>query len=368
MLNRNPNVSARTLKRVQGAIAELGYRRNTAARNLVTRRSNTIGVLASEMSQYGPSNTLLALQQAAREAGYFVSIAGLVEVSAKTIEEALLRFMDQSVDGVVVQVPHAGIFETLVNLNLDVPVVAIGAAGTSGLTGVVIDQVAGARRAVEHLISLGHRRIGHVAGPAGWVDTVARIEGWRSALANAGLPEGPLYEGDWSAASGFRVGSEIAGLTDVTAIFAGNDQMALGLLRAFDEAGLSVPGDVSLVGFDDWPESEFFLPPLTTVRQDFQELGKRCIHALLAELDGGAKGGAAPRLFLSWWFAAPPPAPRSSRDAATMPARSPTCTTGSGSWPMPSTSYRWSSPCPTFPLPAACGAPNRTSQPPLRPG
>ncbi|WP_104090625.1 LacI family DNA-binding transcriptional regulator [Arthrobacter sp. GMC3] len=309
VLNGNPNVSARTLEKVQGAIVELGYRRNTAARSLVTRRSNTIGVLASEMSQYGPSNTLLALQQAAREADYFVSIAGLAEVTPETIEEAMLRFLDQGVDGIIVQVPHAGIFETLVKLNLDLPVVAIGAAGTSGLSGVAIDQTAGARQAVEYLISLGHQRIGHVAGPAGWVDTQARIGGWRAALDHAGLPEGPLLEGDWSANSGFRLGREIARIGDVTAIFAGNDQMALGLLRAFAEAGISVPGDISVVGFDDWPESEFFLPPLSTVRQDFQELGKRCIQALLAELDGGARDGASvqvvPELVIRGTTAAP---------------------------------------------------------------
>lgn len=292
VLNGNPNVSARTLEKVQGAIVELGYRRNTAARSLVTRRSNTIGVLASEMSQYGPSNTLLALQQAAREAGYFVSIAGLDDVTPETIEEAMLRFMDQGVDGIIVQVPHSGIFETLVSLNLGLPVVAIGATGENRLSGVAIDQTAGARQAVEYLISLGHQHIGHVAGPAGWVDTQARIEGWRTALAQAGLPEGPLFEGDWSAGSGFRAGQEIMRDAHVSAIFAGNDQMALGLLRAFGEAGINVPGDVSVVGFDDWPESEFFLPPLTTVRQNFQELGKRCVHILLAELDGGARGGA----------------------------------------------------------------------------
>lgn len=293
VLNGNPNVSTRTRERVQVAISELGYRRNTAARSLVTRRSNTIGVLASEMSRYGPSNTILALQQAAREAGYFVSIAGLEKVTPETITEAVLRFKDQSVDGIVVQVPHVGIFETLLNLNLDIPVVAIGAAGESGLSGAAIDQTAGARQAVEYLISLGHHWIGHLAGPPGWIDTSARIDGWRAALADAGLPQGPLFEGDWSAESGFRVGAQIAQHEDVTAIFAGNDQMALGLLRAFSEAGISVPEKVSVVGFDDWPEAEFFLPPLTTVRQNFQELGQRCVQILLAELDGGAKGGMA---------------------------------------------------------------------------
>jgi DNA-binding LacI/PurR family transcriptional regulator len=293
VLNGNPNVSSRTKERVQQAIAELGYRRNTAARSLVTRRSQTIGMLGSEMSQYGPSNTLLAVQQAAREAGYFVSIAGLDEVSPETIEGAVMRFMDQNVDGIVVQVPHAGIFETLLELDLDIPVVAVGAAGESRLGGAAIDQRDGARQAVDHLISLGHRRIAHLAGPGGWIDTEARIDGWRDALASAGLTDGPLYEGDWSAASGFRAGREIASGSGITAVFAGNDQMALGLLRSFSDAGISVPGDISVVGFDDWPESEFFVPPLTTVRQDFRELGRRCIQVMLAELDGGERGVAA---------------------------------------------------------------------------
>lgn len=287
VLNQSPNVSEKTRQRVNQAIAELGYRRNTAARSLVTRRSQTIGLLASEMSEYGPSNTLLAVQQAAREAGYFVSIAGIREVSRASITEALTRFLDQGVDGIIVQVPHAGILETLHELNLDVPVVAIGASGVNGFSGAMVDQEAGARSAVQHLVDLGHRRIAHVAGPDGWIDAEARVAGWRGVLSGAGLPEGPVVAGDWTAASGYRAGLELARDRTVTAIFAGNDQMAVGLLRALNEQGLRVPQDMSVVGFDDLPEGAYLLPPLTTVRQGFEELGRHCIDAMLARLDGG---------------------------------------------------------------------------------
>ncbi|NVM99136.1 LacI family DNA-binding transcriptional regulator [Arthrobacter sp. SDTb3-6] len=287
VLNQSPNVSEKTREKVNRAIAELGYRRNTAARSLVTRRSQTIGLLASEMSEYGPSNTLLAVQQAARDAGYYVSIAGIREVTPATIADALARFLDQGVDGLVVQVPHAGILETLHELDLGVPVVAIGAAGMNGCSGAMVDQEAGARSAVQHLVDLGHSRIAHLAGPDGWIDSIARVAGWHGVLSAAGLPDGPLMAGDWTAASGYSAGLELAKDRTVTAVFAGNDQMALGLLRALAEAGVRVPGDVSVVGFDDLPEGAYLVPPLTTVRQGFEELGRRCIDALLARIVDG---------------------------------------------------------------------------------
>jgi len=126
----------------------------------------------------------------------------------------------------------------------------------------------------------------HIAGPAAWVDAQERITGWRGALAEAGATEPELLSGDWSSASGYRIGHRIADSTDVTAVFCGNDHMALGLLRALAERGMRVPGDVSVVGFDDIPESAYFLPPLTTVRQDFGELGRRALATLVDMIDG----------------------------------------------------------------------------------
>jgi DNA-binding LacI/PurR family transcriptional regulator len=152
----------------------------------------------------------------------------------------------------------------------------------------MVDQRRGAQLAVEHLIAQGHRQIGHVSGPPDWTDGAERAEGWRNALRTAGLPDALLLEGDWSAGSGYQIGRRLAETRSATAIFVGNDQMALGLLRAFAEAGVRVPDDVSVVGFDDQPESGYFTPPLTTVRQDFEELGRRCMDIMLKEIEAGA--------------------------------------------------------------------------------
>ncbi|HSU71111.1 MAG TPA: LacI family DNA-binding transcriptional regulator [Micrococcaceae bacterium] len=308
VLNNNPNVSPGTRERVELAIAELGYRRNIAARSLVTRQSQTIGVLAAEMSQYGPANTLLAVEQAARDAGYFVSIAGLGEVTKASIDQAVSHFLDQSVDGIVVLVPHPVTSEALRELHLAVPVVMVGAIGGGGVSCAAVDQRLGARLAVQHLIDLGHTKIGHLSGPEAWIDGAERIRGWRETLAEAGLDDSLLLSGDWSAEYAYRVGLELARQREASAVFAANDQMALGLLRAFHESGVRVPDDVSIVGFDDQPDSGFFIPPLTTVRQGFDELGRRCIEVLLAELAGGERGATAivsPRLVVRQTTAAP---------------------------------------------------------------
>jgi DNA-binding LacI/PurR family transcriptional regulator len=288
VVNGHPNVSKATREKVEAAIAELGYRRNTAARSLVTRRSQTIGVLGSELSQYGPANTLLGVEQASRDAGYFVSIAALRSVGRDAIFAALRHFLDQAVDGIAVLVPHTETLRILEEFNPGVPVVAVGSAGNDAVSGAMVDQERGAVLAVEHLIELGHTRIGHVAGPADWTDAALRTRGWRTALQQAGLQDDLLLEGDWSAGSGYAIGRQLAAQRTATAVFVGNDQMALGVLRAFNEAGVRVPDDVSVVGFDDQPEAGYFTPPLTTVRQDFEELGRRCMDTMLKEIEAGA--------------------------------------------------------------------------------
>ncbi|MEE2521950.1 LacI family DNA-binding transcriptional regulator [Pseudarthrobacter sp. J75] len=308
VVNNHPNVSPATREKVEAAIAELGYRRNSAARSLVTRRSQTIGVLASELSQFGPANTLLGVEQAAREAGYFVSIAALRSVSSDSIADSLRHFMDQSVDGIVVLVPHARTLDVLEEFKPGVPVVAVGSTGNAQVSGAMVDQRQGAEAAVGHLIAQGHRRIAHLSGPADWIDGAVRAEGWRSAMEQAGLAADLLLEGDWSAGSGYELGRRLASDRNATAVFVGNDQMALGVLRAFHEAGVAVPDDVSVVGFDDQPESGYFSPPLTTVRQDFEELGRRCIELMLRQIEDGAATGSvvvAPELVARKSTAAP---------------------------------------------------------------
>jgi DNA-binding LacI/PurR family transcriptional regulator len=149
-----------------------------------------------------------------------------------------------------------------------------------------VDQRAGAAGATRHLLSLGHKTVWHLAGPADWQDAEERIVGWRSALEAAGASVPPPLRGDWSPRSGYAAGEQLLETPNLTALFVGNDQMALGVLRRFHEAGRQVPRDLSLVGFDDIPEAAYLTPPLTTVRQDFAELGKRCLELLISQIEG----------------------------------------------------------------------------------
>jgi DNA-binding LacI/PurR family transcriptional regulator len=155
-----------------------------------------------------------------------------------------------------------------------------------------VDNEEGAAVATRYLLELGHETVHHIAGPASTFDAYERIAGWRLALQEAHAPEPALLAGDWSAASGYEIGNRIAADHSVTAVFCANDPMALGLLRALSEHGRRVPGNVSVVGFDDIPESGYFLPPLTTVRQNFGELGRRALAALVDLIDGRDLAGS----------------------------------------------------------------------------
>jgi DNA-binding LacI/PurR family transcriptional regulator len=284
VLNGHPHVSSATRARVVAAMRELDYRPNAFARGLVTQRSQRIGVLSFDSRLFGPGSTLHAIERAARAAGFGVAVAGMSDHSGGDGEEAMEVLRSQAVDGIIVIAPTDDAVRALGVLATDVPVVALEAEFRDQPV-VSIDQQQGARLATRHLLDLGHRTVWHVAGPRDWREAVLRAEGWRSALqdADADVPD-PLF-GDWSPRSGYVAGLELAARDDVTAVFAANDQMALGLLHALGERGRRVPEDVSVVGFDDIPEAEYFSPALTTVHQDFDEVGRRGLALLLARID-----------------------------------------------------------------------------------
>jgi DNA-binding LacI/PurR family transcriptional regulator len=286
VLRGHPNVSAQTRNRVMAAIEELGYRPNRAARALATGRSGTLGVLSMYSAFYGPTSTLYGIEQAAGDAGYSVAIASVRTLDRPSLRKSVDRLLDQDVDGLIVIAPLLSAGEALDGLPGDVPLVAVDGDPRLHAEVVRVDQEAGGRIATRHLLQHGHRTVWHLAGPADWLDARGRIDGWRSALDQAGADVPPLLTGDWTAQSGYEAGQLLARMTDLTAVFAANDQMALGLLRALSEHGRSVPGDVSVVGFDDIPEAAYFAPPLTTVRQDFDEVGRRSLAVLLSQIDG----------------------------------------------------------------------------------
>lgn len=286
VLNGHPNVRPQTRASVLAAIRDLGYRPNAAARTLVTGRTNVLGVISFDTTLYGPASMLYGIERAARP-GYSVAIASLARFDRGSLPEAVERFLGQAVDGIIVIAPETAAVEALTGLAADIPLVAVGCGTRAPLLSVAIDNLSGAAQATQHLLDLGHRTVHHIAGPDSWLDARERVEGWRQTLRRAGAPEPDLLSGDWSARSGYEVGHRLAAMPEVTAVSCGNDQMALGLLRALAERGRRVPGDISVAGFDDIPEAAFFLPPLTTVRQDFGELGRRALHLLIDRMSGG---------------------------------------------------------------------------------
>jgi len=305
VLNDYPSIRPETRERVLAAIAELGYRRNLAARALVTSRTRAIGVLSPEVAQHGPASSVLAVESAAREHGYHPLVTAAAVEHDATVA-ALEFLLDQAVEALVVIAPHETVLGAIRDLDIRVPLVTLQAPDRPG--GIGVDQAAGARLATEHLIALGHTRIQHLAGPEGYLEAGARRAGFLDAMARAGLVPGEELAGDWSAASGFAAGERLA--RETTAVVAANDQMAIGLLAALADAGRAVPGDVSVVGFDDIPEAAFVRPALTTVHQDFAVIGRRAVEALLAQLapEGEATDADAripPRLVVRGSTAAP---------------------------------------------------------------
>ncbi|QFY14680.1 LacI family DNA-binding transcriptional regulator [Nonomuraea phyllanthi] len=286
VLNAPDRVKAETRARVLAAVRELDYRPNQAARQLVTGRSGVLGVVSIDTTLYGPASTLYCIEQAARNAGFNVSIASLPSLTRRSMEEGVERLRAQSVDGVIIVAPHESAADGLRHLPPEMPVVAVDAGDDIPVPVAKVDQRAGAVRATRHLLSLGHRTVWHVAGPADWLDANGRIEGWREVLASADRPVPEVLRGDWSSRSGYQLGQRLAPDPEVTAVFVANDQMALGVVRALREAGRRVPEEVSVSGFDDIPESAYFWPPLTTVRQDFGEVGRHAFHLLLDRMAG----------------------------------------------------------------------------------
>lgn len=293
VLNDMPGVRLETAERVQAAIAELGYRRNLSARLLASSRSRIIGVATWGTSQFGPQQVLLALDAAARQAGYRLVTSTLQAVTEEGTQAAVEDLLEQGVEAVVLVIPHETVLRFATEVDLGLPTLVVeGDLSRMPLTAGV-DNVQGAMLATRHLLDLGHRTVVHVAGPPGWSEAQARVDGWKMELHARRCPVPPLrWGGDWSARSGYEAGTSLARDRDVTAVFCANDQMAMGVMAAFREAGRRVPVDVSVVGFDDLPESEFLDPPLTSIRQDFAELGRRAMGLVERVLAGEEKPSA----------------------------------------------------------------------------
>jgi len=284
------NVDHATRDRVLAAMGELGYRPNSAARALKTGRFQSIGVIMTTLSTYGNMRTLDAIATASAQAGYSITLMPISVPTQGEMAVAFSRLSEQAVDGVAIIIEAHTLDNSDIVLPPGLPAVILDSDAGDSYTVVDADQRAGARLATQHLLDLGHATVEHVAGPASSFSAGRRLDSWRTTLEAAGAAVNPPVYGDWSVESGYEIGRQLALRDDVTAVFAANDQMALGIMRALHEAGRDVPGDVSVVGFDDMAEAQAFWPPLTTVHQDFAEIGRLSIQMLLHEIEDSTRG------------------------------------------------------------------------------
>ncbi|MFD3573060.1 LacI family DNA-binding transcriptional regulator [Streptomyces sp. NPDC058644] len=282
--NGYSGVTEETRMQVLGAMKELGYRPNSAARALKRGEFRTIGLITFTLSTTGNVRTIDAIATSAAQEGYAVTLLPVAVPTQDEVRGAFSRLGELAVDAVIVIMEKHLLDAAALSLPPHVQVVVADSDAGDRYTVVDTDQAGGTRDAVRHLLDLGHRTVWHLAGPEDSYAAQRRADAWRATLEEAGRVPPPLVRGDWSAESGYRAGLGIAERADCTAVFAANDQMALGLLRALHERGREVPADVSVIGFDDIPESGSFQPPLTTVHQDFAEVGRRCVEGVLRQM------------------------------------------------------------------------------------
>lgn len=287
VINEHPHVSSKTRERVHAVIRKLGYQPNRMARGLVTSSSRTIGIVSFGVSYFGPAQMLVNIEAAIRESGYDLTFATIDAFNFGALQRAIHKLSGGMVDGIVVIAPLIGLeVEEISSLYRDLPMIMTDVQMGAKVPSVILNQQEGSRLATQHLIDLGHRCVAGISGPLSWNDAALRHEGWLETVRRAGLVPGPHAAGDWTAQSGYAAATALLDTaTPFTGLVVGNDQMALGALRALAEHGLAVPKDVSVVGFDNIPESAFFSPPLTTIYQDFGAMGQQSVEYLLSLIE-----------------------------------------------------------------------------------
>jgi DNA-binding LacI/PurR family transcriptional regulator len=296
VINDLPGVSDDTRMRVRAVMSELGFEPNWLGQALKTGKSRVIGVVCIATELYGPTATLFGVEQAARASGYSTNIVSLDTITDASLRSAIRWFRALRVEAIVVISPMSSGAEAVRSLSDDIPTVAIWAPADVGVMVAGVDHPAAAAEATRHLLDLGHETVWHISGPPGWTGAQQRILGWRNALEQAGRRIPEPYAGDWTASSGYTAGMQLLENPAVTAIFAASDQMALGVLRSAYERGIRVPEDLSIVGYDDGPDSAYFSPPLTTMKQDFGRLGARAF-AIASALAEGTPSPAAQEVY-----------------------------------------------------------------------
>jgi DNA-binding LacI/PurR family transcriptional regulator len=296
VLNNRPDVSTATRKRVNEIVRELSYQPSALARSLISQRSYTLGVVTAGLRYIGPSSTLSGIAAAAENAGYSLLLKELPSFDTNDVAPIFQTLLSRHVDGIIWAVPKIGENHNWVNrlpLDLGVPVVYLTMEAQENHSVVSINNYTGGQMAVSHLLEQGYQNIGHISGPLEWWEARQRMMGWKDALKEAGFEVGETQweEGNWSSASGTRaVKNLFMKYPEMDAIFVANDQMALSVLKAASEMELKIPDDMGVVGFDNIPEAADYLPSLTTVQQDQNEIARVAMREMIKIIESGWQG------------------------------------------------------------------------------
>jgi len=284
VINDGPHTKPSTRTKVELAMAELGYVPNAAARALVTSHSKMIGMIVADEIFFGPAGMIHAIKNEIRLADYFAISCSVDGTSSESMVEGIKHLRRLGLEAIVVTTPQFDYSETVRQMLPNIPALFIDSKSGEGQLSISLDNFAGSRIATEHLIGLGHKNIIHISGPATWQDAEPRVRGYESAMISAGLSP-KVISADWLIETGYKIGLELdLDATKTTAIVAANDHLALGLMKAFKERSIAVPDRVSIVGFDDIPEAPFLDPALTTLRPDFEQLGKLAVGLILGSV------------------------------------------------------------------------------------
>jgi len=284
--NNGSGVGGATRERVLQVMVDLGYRQNPTAKALRTGRRSTLGIIFAPPTSPKASALLRSVEVAAADAGYDVTLTTLRALDERALADALGRLQAARVAAILVLAPQMPAARAVQEMAPDVPLVMEWGGIGLGVPTVVVDHRKAALEATTHLLELGHDTVAHIAGAPQWNLALWRAEGWREAIAGRSRAEGPLVAGDWTPRSGYAAGLELLTNSQVTAVLVANDAMAVGLLAAARELGRAVPGDLSVIGFDDDPTSAFLDPPLSSVRIDFERVGPAMVRLALAQVSG----------------------------------------------------------------------------------
>ncbi len=292
--NNRPGVSLEVRDRIKQIMREMNFHVNIGARSLKTGMPAAIGLINVDRSGYGPLKVANGVERAARASSYYVTVAGLPRVTVADLQDSIDRLASMSVAGIVINVPVASGSQIFDRLVTDIPLVGIWAPSETPFPVATYDHRAAGALATQHLLDLGHTTVHHLGGEPTQSGAQLRAAGWQDALDAAGAPVPEILWGEWTGRSGYERGRRLAADPSVSAVFAATDYIAYGLITALRQAGRDIPGDVSVVGYDDLPESAYYSPPLTVIHQDFDALGERAAALLIARLNGSSPDQVPP--------------------------------------------------------------------------